>query len=144
MFIGGVPSIRIGKSKYPEPVFHLVVDKDVEAMSSRFSQYLREKETLAGVAYFCFTVLRDNAGSADNARKKFNVSRDVLHTLGKLASTKGGQEARKSTGRAHSYADAERQWLDKVLRAIIRRAAEVAATPNKAMPQIVMANFPSL
>lgn len=68
--------------------------------------------------------------------------------------THGHSRARKShmyfrrrdtaDARAEDFTSQERQWLEEVMPVLIRRAAEVAYDPNRTLPEITMANLPTL
>lgn len=137
-------SIVLGKGHYPEPPSGIVVNADVEAMLSRYTKFRQDRETLAGMAYFCLTVLVESAGGRAPAAGKFNVAGKVLSTLGRLTGEKGGADARKVKGLRHEFTPAERDWLDLALRKLIRRAAEVAYDPAQSRPQITMADLQKL
>lgn len=134
----------VGRASYPGPPSGVAVNDDVEAMFRRYGQYREGKETLAGMAYFCLTVLEDSASRRTAAAKKYSVAKTVLNTLGRLTEEKGGADARKSKGIAHEFTGAERVWLDEVVKTLVRRAAEVEYDPSQDRPLIGMAILPSL
>ena len=140
------PTIQVGRNKYPEPPTNLVVNADVEVMYYRYGLYKEGKDLLSNMANFCLTVLEASAqgGQRTAAATKYGISRNVLTTLGKLASEKGGQEARKAKGLTDHFTDAECKWVEAAVKAIIRRAAEVAHDPSARRDQIAMAHLPPL
>ena len=141
--LGESPSLVFGRT-YPEPPTNVAIDADVEAMALRYSQYRDGKETLAGMAYFCLTVLEQVAGGRRAIPSKFGIEFTVADTLGRLSSKKGGAEARKDGGRSHEFTANERNWIEQAAKRIIRRAAEVAHDPAAAASQITMGDLPKL
>jgi hypothetical protein len=117
-------------------------------MSGRFERYQFGRTTLNDAANFCLTVLEDNSGAPNGKRsaaaRRYNISRPVLDTVASLAASKGGAEARKALGAQSEFTTTERAWLEKAIKLIIWRAAEVAGNPSAALPQITMADLPPL
>ena len=91
------PTLEVGRNRYPEPPTNLAVGADVEVMYHRYGLYREGRDLLANMANFCLTVLEASVkGSQRTAAEKiYGIDRDVLSTLSRLASEKGGQEARK-------------------------------------------------
>ncbi len=114
------------KTGYPDPPVGIAVDADAETMLFRYSRYRQGRDTLAGMAYFCLTVLEHSAGNRAVAAAKYYVSETVLRTLGRLTGEKGGTDARKSEGRAQDFTPAECRWVEEAVKKLIRRAAELA------------------
>ena len=102
------------------------------------------RSRLGDTAYFCLTVLERAAGGRGQAGQHFGIAKPVLNKLGELTDQKGGREARKAKGADSEFTNAERTWLQEVMKAIIRRAAEVAYNPHASQMQITMADLPSL
>ena len=134
----------VGRGKYPDPPAGLLCDATVDLMFDRFCRYRTGRTTLADAAYFCLTVLEMNAGGRAAAAQRFSVAATVLGTLGRLAGSKGGKEARKGPGAQSDFSAAERTWLEEAIKLLIRRAAEVAHDPVVSRSQITMAELPSL
>jgi hypothetical protein len=91
----------------------------------------------------CLMVPEMNAGGR-SAAQRYSVATTVLGTLGRLAGSKGGKEARKGPGAQSDFTAAERIWLEEAIKLLVRRAAEVAHDPTVSRPQITMAELPSL
>lgn len=147
MTLKGYPAtIQVGRNKYPEPPADLAVNADVNVMYRRYGLYREGEDLLSNMAYFCLTVLEGSAkgGQRTAAAKKYGIGKKVLSTLGRLASEKGGQEARKSKGVGNELTDAERKWMEAAVKVFIRRAAEVAHDPRAQPSQITMADLPPL
>jgi hypothetical protein len=141
---GDSVSLTIGRGKYPEPPKGIAMNADVEAMALRYERYREGKETLAGMAYFCLTVLEDGAGTRRDIPAKFGVALTIANKLGTLTDSKGGSGARKGKGRPHEFTSDERTWIDQAVERLIWRAAEVAHNPAAAQSQITMADFPKI
>jgi hypothetical protein len=144
VLVGMSASVVVGRGRYPDPPEGIAVNADVESMLARYSRYREGKDTLAGMSYFCLTVLEESAGNRAASASKFNVAESVLRTIGRLTGEKGGVEARKGRGRRSEFTPAERKWLDEALKLLIRRAAEVAYDPAQTRPQITMADLPDV
>lgn len=134
----------VGRAKYPDPPVGLLCDAAVDLIFDRFCRYRTGRTTLADAAYFCLTVLEMNAGSRSAAAQRFCVAATVLGTLGRLAGSKGGKEARKGPGAQSDFTATERSWLEEAIKLLIWRAAEVAHDPAVSRSQITMAELPSL
>jgi hypothetical protein len=131
------------RSAYPAPAPHLLVSPDVKSMYDRYTGHLQGKEPLASMAYFCVTVLL--AGKRrDVAVKKYQISTPILRKLTRLVTKKGGREARKASGAISEFTPHDRIWIDATIKAIIRRAAEVAYDPRQKLPLITIADLPQL
>jgi hypothetical protein len=135
--------LTVGRSSYLPPSKALNVNPDVMSMYGRYTGHLKGKEPLASMAYFCLTVLlagRDRAVAA----KKYRISKTILTTLGRLATEKGGSEARKAEGVHSTFTSQEHKWIIAAVKSIIIRAAEVAYDPRQTLPQITLADLPPL
>jgi hypothetical protein len=115
-------------------------------MLIRYTEMCEGRRPLGGAAYFCLTVLRLAArgGNRDGVAKRFGIASSVFKKLGTLTDAKGGREARKAKGAKNEFTDAERTWLQEVMKTIFRRAAEVAYDPAANQYQITMADLPPL
>ena len=71
------------------------------------------------------------------AAKAYGVSRAVLDAIGRLSSEHG----RKTDGKGNPLQPDERRFLEKATETIIRRMAEKADDPSKALPQMTLADF---
>ena len=120
--------------------------RDVTLMFDRYVGYHARREHLTGMANFCLTVLENSVQAKKNRRKAaaghYDIEYKVLDEVGRLCSNKGGAEARKAQGVDQDLSGQERQFLEEAVKAIIRRAAEVAADPNGSRDTILLSNFP--
>jgi hypothetical protein len=99
---------------------------------------------LGDTVYFCLTVLERVAGGRGPAAQYFGIALSVLNKIGALTGQKGGREARKAKGAQNEFTNAERIWLQEVIKTMIRRAAEIACDPQASRDQIAMADLPPL
>jgi hypothetical protein len=93
---------------------------------------------------FCLTVIVRAAAGRASAARYFEIALPIFKKLGELTDQKGGREARKAKGASKGFTNAERLWLQEVMKTIIRRAAEVAFDPNVSRRQITMDDLPPL
>ncbi len=133
-----------GRSAYPQPPTKVAMNADVVAMAHQYSQYREGKHTLAGMAYFCLTVLEQAAGNRSAIRDKFGIASTVIAALGRLTSERGGAEARKGKGRPHPFTADERNWIEQTTKRLIRRVAEIAHDPDAIAPLITLGHLPKL
>ncbi len=139
--------------RYPALPEGFVASPEVESMLGRYEGYLKGREPLPSMAYFCLTVLEHGARNAPakKAHKKielvYNVHKKVSGELSRLTSTLGDEAtARKAeaVSGARPHTDGERRWIEKCVLALICRAGERAADPQKPLPRITMADLPRL
>jgi len=93
----------------------------------RYQQYTEGKEPLLSMAYALLTLLEGTTGQKHGARTAvcvmYHIDQAVRDTLGDLVSQKGSpKEARKLDCEAtrQPRTDAERGWVDAVVKALIR------------------------
>jgi hypothetical protein len=135
--------VEAERGSYPDPPVGFEIDLDTEALWNRWQGYVEGREPLQGMAYFCVTVLQLDRGRA-GAHKRFAVSLPVLRKIAELSTETGepGTTARKATAKLRPMTDSERAWLEAAVKALVRRAGEVAARPGAALPQIEMSDLP--
>lgn len=123
-------------------------DPNVQTMHQRYMGYRQGNEPLASMAYFCLTVLEHSTGQKKNRRraaaKKYQIDLSVLNKIGWLADGKGGPSARKAKGVAKNFTSQERTFLKQAIQRIIRRAAEKAHSPDRALLQISLSDLPPI
>ena len=125
---------------YPQPpVSQLDLTPDVESMHARFMGYRRRGEPLPGMAYFCLTILKYQLGK--KAVEHYRISKNVLSTIARLSTRRGGSEARKAEGKDRDLTDQERRFLEEATRALIGRAAQKVPT---VLRRITMSDLPRL
>lgn len=139
-------------SSYPAPPGTFVASPDVETMWQRYEQYVQGREPLPSMAYFCLTVLETSARNVpgkgrnrEKALRAYAIQDKVLGKLGELTSKYGDAEtARKAGGTGRPLTSAERDWVEKCLRVLIRRVGEKAADPHAKFDRIAVSSLPQL
>ena len=143
--LGETSKPHAANSKYPDPpAVAFGRDAAVDLMFDRFRRYRAGNSTLPDAANFCLTTLELSSGGRKAAAARYGVAMPILNKLGELAANKGGNEARKASGAEAAFSAAERQWLEEAMNRVIYRAAEIAGGPSANLPQITMADLPSL
>ncbi len=155
----GSARLAVGVSKYPSPPSNMSLNSDIETMHHRYMGFRARHEPLESMAYFCLTMLEDppwgtKSGDVtpsdkrmvkrDKAARKFRIDKAVLDKIGHLSSTRGGQSARKREGTTRPLTASERHFLDRAVKAMIRRAAELECAPTGSLPMISLSDLPSL
>ena len=141
--------------EYPSPPSDIVLNPDAETMHQRYLGYRGKHELLPSVAYFCLSMLEDPPAQQSSERRKlsskrkvaaekFGIDELVLNEIGHLSTLRGEGEARKRGGTTQPLTPKERHFLDRALKAIIRRVAERAHTPGGDLPKISWSDLPSL
>ena len=57
------------------------------------------------MAYFCLTILQ-GSGDRKKAAKKYGIKLEVLNKIAQLSSERGGQQARKASGKKNDLTEA--------------------------------------
>lgn len=154
-FTAPTPTLRASLSvvspSYPPPPSGLTLkadDPDVKTMYDRLSGYYSNREPLPSMAYFCLTVFLSPFSGSRNVRRTaarayYHIDKQVLDEIGDLSSEKGGADsARKVEAMGFALSRKEERFLEAAVKAIIRRAAEVAQNPGAALPPITLADLP--
>lgn len=139
-------------SSYPALPGTFVASPDVETMWQRYEQYVRGREPLPSMAYFCLTVLETSArnvpgkgGNREKALRTYAIQDKVLGKLGELTAGLGdAASARKAGGVGRALTPGETDWIERCLRALIRRVGEKAADPQGNFDRITMNDLPQL
>lgn len=102
------------------------------------------------MAYFCLTVLQWGVAEfgRDRAAAAFNIQREILGKLGKLATKRGDAQTARKLEKDSSYiplTPVEEKWIHTAVRAIIRRIGEYETLGSaETLPQITMEDLPEL
>ena len=138
------PSVVISPRSYPSPPSRrLTLNPDVQSMYDRYMGYLQGKEHFPGMAYFCLTVLTYSKGMK-RAAAMYGISRRVLTKISHLSSTKGGNQARKASGKDKELTAQDCRFLEETIKAVIRRAAEKVHAPDSDLPTISLSDLPAV
>ena len=157
----GTPRVSVTASAavldYPSPPSDISITPDVQTMYDRYMAHRRDREPLAGTAYFCLTFLESlakkesehqNKGQAnskkrDAAAKYFQIDKRVLEKIGELSTERGGPlEARKYEGVDQELTGEERRFLEEAIKKIVRRVAEKARAPETDLMRISLSDLP--
>jgi hypothetical protein len=129
-------SVHITRGEYPDPPADFEVSPDVRTMWHRYKGYTEGQESLFAMAYFCLTVLKtrgsqreDLGGNAiHRSAEIYNIEISVLDDLGKITSLYGTPKtARKHLEDQRPATNAERNWVEAVVKGLIRQAGKHAA-----------------
>ena len=133
---------------YPEPPSDIALNPDARTMHQRYLGYRGGREPLASMANFCLTVLEASTGKRKRKRsaaaRLYNVDERILTKIGELSAHRGGADARKAAGVATEFSAQERQFLERALKAIIRRVAQRERRPDADLPKISWSDLPPI
>ena len=136
----GVPTVSVMATvskPYPSPPSSgLKLTPDVQTMYDRYMGYLQGREPLTGMAYFCWSMIKDRPTANGD------FSRNVGTQINRLSSKKGGQQARKASGKDNDLTAQDCRFLEEAIKAVIRRAAERAQSPYNDLPEISLSDLP--
>ena len=133
---------------YPPPPSGIMLTPDVQTMYDRYMGYLQGKELLASMAYFCLTVLESSTKTNRKekprkvAAEMYEIKLEVLDKIGHLSSKRGGQQARKASGKDNDLTDQDRRFLKKAIEVVILRVAEKAHDPDSDLPETSLSDLP--
>lgn len=138
---------HLTKANYPEPPKDFVMSPLLETLWNRYERYCQGRETLYGMAYFCFTaiVYDEPDGAVKKAASKYNIDRAVLGAITNFSSNLGGTSEGRKKQEGKDLVDAtpaEYTWLQAVVPAIIRQVGAVNAGVLPA--RLTMAMLPAL
>lgn len=111
----------------------------------RWRNYVLKKEPLPSLAYFIYTIFEQLGGGRKSASSIFEIDYAVLDTMARLSSISGDAESMRKFAAGKPPApmqDAERAWLEDVVKRLIRRLGEYAAAAP--LVRIAMADFRAL
>ncbi len=134
----GKVTVVVSPPRYPPPPSGLKLTPDVQLMYDRYMDYRQGRKGLLDIAYFCWTVVKDNPAT------KKDFSGGVRNTISRLAGGGGGPKyARKMEGiDKEPLTDQERHFLIEAIKAIIRRVAERAHAPDSDLPKVSLSDLP--
>jgi hypothetical protein len=149
----GTVEFRAFRKTYPAPPGDFAVSPDVVSMWHRYEGFLRKREPLLSMAYFCLTVVTSSAqrfGSHNGlprnkaASALYSVDFDVLETAYKLTDLGDARTGRKMQNKSRPLTDQETAWVEAVTKSLIRRVGETAANPSGPHRQLTMNDFPQV
>ena len=127
---GGTVAPLITHSHFVEPPTSFAVDANVEDLAAIYEGLIRYPRNLLHFAYAMTSRVSMAHGTEKAAANALGVDHDVIRQLNSMSAKLGvGAEARKhdrdSLGRAPTQA--EREWIEKLLRELLVRAGAIAA-----------------
>jgi hypothetical protein len=139
-------------AQYPPPPMRFRATPDVETMWNRYLGYLDGKEPLLSMAYLCLTVLEGSTRAKKTKVRKavctmYNIDHPVRKKLGDIVSERGSSEEARKLGSGATrtpLTEKEKQWVEEVIKALIRRKAEYDADSSAPLPLITMGAFINL
>jgi hypothetical protein len=137
---------HVSYDRFPPLPKDFKTSPEVEMMFMRYKLYREGRETLLGLAHWCFTVLEYSAGGRSEAADQYMIDYRVLRKLGDLCCNRGDiRDARKHKGNAGitPLRPAEREWIRAVVKKLILRVGEYAYHPVAKLPMITMSDFQS-
>lgn len=142
--LGG--EVHLSRAKFMPYPKNFILTPDVESMYLRYKNYCKKRENLLSMAYMCLTVLEASVGGRQAASSKYSIDISVLRKLGELVSTKGDRsEARKAPkdkiNKFIPLTNNERIWIEQVIKRMIIRAGESAASSKQNLPKIILNDF---
>ncbi|HMH48858.1 MAG TPA: hypothetical protein VK548_01400 [Candidatus Acidoferrum sp.] len=147
-WVGGEAHVVVNVSAYPVPPSAFRIPPDVETLWNRYEGFMKGKEPLLSMAYFCLTVVETmyGGGSRSRAGTVLQIDPKVLNKLGELTSERGdAATARKvKPGPARPLSGAESAWVDETIRAIIRRAGNLVAGGTPEPVLLMLTDLPTL
>ncbi|MGA2328491.1 MAG: hypothetical protein ABSH05_19615 [Bryobacteraceae bacterium] len=145
LHLDGTVVVHVTRREYPAPPQCFVASPDVETMWCRFQGYLKGREPLAAMAYFCLTVLTyrfPKGRTREAASQEYGIDTEVLSCLGDLSTNRGDPtSARKMIPGLPAHTPSEVAWLEAAMKRIIRRVAEHDAG-GTGLPTITMTDLP--
>jgi hypothetical protein len=134
-------AIRIDRGTYPSAPDHFKACENVKLMYGEYKQYREGKWKLAPFAYLSYdTIIEMCQKQTSLVEKKFGIDRELLRNLSNLSSEKGGRKY-KGASKEKELTREETQLLEQMVKAIIRRAGEVAGDPARKVHMITMDNL---
>ena len=139
--------VHVSHDEFPAPPQRFKLSPEAEMMYLRYKLYREGRETLLGLAYWCFTMLEYSAGGRSEAADQYVVDYRVLRKIAELCCTREDvRDAKRLKGNAGitPLKTAEREWIRTVVKKLILRVGEYAYDPVAKLPLITMFDFPSI
>jgi len=139
--------VRVSHDEFPAPPQRFKLSPEVEMMYLRYKLYREGRETLLGLAYWCFIMLEYSAGGRSEAADQYVVDYRVLRKIAELCYTREDiRDAKRLKGNAGitPLRTVEREWIRAVVKKLILRVGEYAYDPVAKLPLITMSDFPPI
>jgi hypothetical protein len=139
----GTVFVHVTRGQYPDPPSSFRLNPDAQSILDRFCGYLDGHEPLLAMAYFCVTVLEQNAGGRSRrsrASARYRIDKKVLDTMGTLTSKHGDHLSARKASATHPLTGSESAWLEAAVKKLIWQLG----TPEAARSSITMSDLPAL
>lgn len=137
-------SAVVGLRRYPDPPTAFGLTSEVETVFRRWCAHRDGGEPILSFTYFLLTLLESRAGGRRAVALSYCVDLDILNKLGELTAERGDVSIARKVGKKNKrWADltgVETQWLQEVVRRLVRRLGEHAH--GGALEQITVNDFP--
>jgi len=121
------------RNKYPDPPTTFKVTQDVKNLWQRYKAYLKGKEPLLSMAYYCLTFLENKISGRSrrrNAANLFLIDKEILNTLGNLTTNRGdpviARKAPENEENSIALTMKEKKWIESAVKIIIFRMGELS------------------
>lgn len=129
---------------YPAPKRNFVSSPLTDELIGKIKKYLDGRNTLAGMGYWFFTILKREYGNRENVSRVLNFNEKVLSTLGRITESSDPDHGRKAIGKGpEKYSENEKKWIEEALFMIVNRIGEINAGV-KETKRIFMSDLPPL
>jgi hypothetical protein len=132
-------------TNYPGPSDSFELTPEADTLLHRYRGYLKGREPLQPMAYFCLTVLETKykASKRKRAADALNVHFDVLKAIGELTGeTRGDRLSARKAGQGQvPLSSKEQTWLEAAIKFLTLRVGDRQAASR---PQITMRDLPPL
>jgi hypothetical protein len=137
-------AVAVHRDTYPDPPARFHMNPNVDTMWHRYQGYLEGREPLQSMAYFCLTVIENDAGGGRSRLcGTFQIDRAVRDTLGDLTSDRGEPTTARKMTDGIPLTDKERIWIEAAVKALILRMG--GYDPQNPFPTtLTMQDLPSL
>lgn len=139
----GTVSVHVTRGQYPDPPSNFRLNPDAQSILDRYYGYLDGHEPLLAMAYFCVTVLEQNAGGRarrSRAAARYRIDKKVLDTMGTLTSKHGDHLSARKASASRPLTGSESAWLEAAVKKLIWQLG----TAEAARSWITMSDLPAL
>lgn len=136
---------EVTQSTYPDPPSNFRTTPEVEMAYHRWLAFRQGREPLPSMAYAVLTLLESMAGNRRKVALTFQIDYIVLHTIGRLSSTKGDSDSTRKFAQGaqvQPLTGSESAWLEAAIRRVVRRMGEHAAGVQ--LTQLGMNDLPQI
>jgi hypothetical protein len=135
------------RKNYPLPPRNILYSPDVDSLLKRYEGFLKGKEPLLSMAYFCLSLIQSKAMGRTKAAHKYNIDLKVLNKLGNLTSERGDVKEARKLNKASTFiklTELEQIWVRETIKMFIRRIAEYEFDSKAKFPLIDLTSLPKI